>query len=394
MASFQIGSNIKQTGWCSAEIRCFGNCPQFTDSGAGVTVYHLYNVSGCNYISKSSLVIDIKHKDATEWEPFATYTMGGYEGFAYTSITINDAAGYEFKATYKGMTKYYSIVAPCVPDWQCEQPFSGYEEDGCGNRRENTECVCVPDWQCRQPQDGYETDTNNCGEPDRFNENCMKCIDTDLLPCYPSPGSETVISKPGYYKGYFCATCPGTGRSFDYVPPTNWNVISCEQIDGWGTHGCCWNCIVILVELQYVDPCEGVSPNWTCEKDINNRNTGYKIDQNECYEKEYDDILCPLCEGVVCKDTCAGFDFHSQKCVDGKCVIDQLLEDDYLQCIVLPAILPIEPPVITPEEAVEGIKLGKQYWIKSTWPLLDLLAGLPYFVGMPILPGFRISDKP
>ena len=56
---------------------------------------------------------------------------------------------------------------------------------------------------------------------------------------------------------------------------------------------------------------------------------------------------------------------------------------------------PVEPPVelpITPEEAAAGIAAGKQYWIKSTWPWFDLLPGLPYFVGIPILPGFRISE--
>ena len=335
MVTFEIGSGIKKTSWCSAEIICGGDCPQFTDSGAGVTIYHLYNVSGCNYISESSLVINIKHKDNTEWEHWVTYTMGDYEGFAYTSIIINDAINYEFKATYKGMTKYYSIVAPCIPDWQCELPLNGYEEDGCGNRRENIDCICVPNWQCRQPQDGHETDTNNCGEPDRYNEDCMECIGTDLLPCFPSPGSETAINKPGYYKGYFCKFCPGSGSGFDYVPPANWVVQSCTLMPGLGSHGCCADCVVILVELEYVDPCRGivcenycdgttkyyngkcvdgecvydvienseecgfvdpckdVLPDWICQK-VDGENTGWKIDNNECYDSVYDAVSCPL----------------------------------------------------------------------------------------------------
>ena len=77
MSTFEIGTGYKKTSWCSAEIICRGDCPQFTDSGAGVTVYHLYNVSACNYISKSSLVVDIRAKGATTWEPWASYTMGG-----------------------------------------------------------------------------------------------------------------------------------------------------------------------------------------------------------------------------------------------------------------------------------------------------------------------------
>lgn len=294
MATFDIGSGIKKTSWCTAEIVCSYDCPVFTDSGSGVTVYHLYHLSSCSYISKSSLVIDIKSKNSDTWEPWASYTMGDYDGFVYNYITINNGSDYEYRATYKGITKYYSIIPPCVPDWQCEIPYTGYEVDGCGNRRENVDCICAPSWQCRQPQDGYETDINNCGEPDRYNEDCIPCISTDLLPCFPSPGSETLISKPGYYKGYFCATCPGTGRPFDYIPPVNWEVISCEQIPGWGTHGCCWNCIVVLVELQYVDPCES----------------------------------------VVCPNVCIGDDLWSQNCDPdiGTCVNDQLIESNSELC--------------------------------------------------------------
>ena len=112
MSSLEIGSSFKKTSWCSAEIICHGDCPQFTDSGAGVKVYHLYNVSGCSYITKSSLIVDIRHKGNTKWEPWKTYTMGGYEGYAYYYIVITNGIDYEFKVTYKGITKYYSIVSP------------------------------------------------------------------------------------------------------------------------------------------------------------------------------------------------------------------------------------------------------------------------------------------
>ena len=64
--------------------------------------------------------------------------------------------------------------------------------------------------------------------------------------------------------------------------------------------------------------------------------------------------------------------------------------------VIPPVIPPIEPPVehpiITIDEADAGTRAGKQYWIKSTLPLLDLLPGFPYFIGLPILPGFRISE--
>jgi len=66
--------------------------------------------------------------------------------------------------------------------------------------------------------------------------------------------SEIVIDEPGYFKGYFCAFCPGTGSlAHDFVPDENWNVISCVEV-GVGSHGCCSSCLVVLIELQYIGP--------------------------------------------------------------------------------------------------------------------------------------------
>ena len=33
-----------------------------------------------------------------------------------------------------------SCIPACIPSWNCEQPFNGYENDGCGNRRYNSVC--------------------------------------------------------------------------------------------------------------------------------------------------------------------------------------------------------------------------------------------------------------
>jgi len=38
------------------------------------------------------------------------------------------------------VTEDQFCIATCVPDWQCESPLSGYEFDGCGNRRLNPAC--------------------------------------------------------------------------------------------------------------------------------------------------------------------------------------------------------------------------------------------------------------
>lgn len=39
---------------------------------------------------------------------------------------------------------------PCVPNWICETPSNGYENDGCGSRRANARCDPPPGtkWKC------------------------------------------------------------------------------------------------------------------------------------------------------------------------------------------------------------------------------------------------------
>lgn len=38
-----------------------------------------------------------------------------------------------------------STCKPCVPNWRCEQPLSGYEHDGCGSRRPSSNCETSKD---------------------------------------------------------------------------------------------------------------------------------------------------------------------------------------------------------------------------------------------------------
>ena len=129
MTSFEIGHDIKKTSWCSAEIECFSyKCPQFPTAAR---IYHLYNVSGCNYISKSSLVLDIKgHKD-DDWSHWVTYQMGGYEGFAYYWYEVTAVRAY-IRATYKGITKYYTIgITEPEPEPEPEEPIMDEIEFDC-----------------------------------------------------------------------------------------------------------------------------------------------------------------------------------------------------------------------------------------------------------------------
>ena len=140
-----IGSRIfEYSDGCTAAIVCGSSankeCTTFIDNGSGVRVYHLYNLGGCPYISSSTLTIDLKHKTQDTYSSWASYTMGGYVGYTYLYYDLVGFIDTDFRATYKGVTKYYSVRAPCTPNWKCNIPLDGYESDGCGNEKYNALC--------------------------------------------------------------------------------------------------------------------------------------------------------------------------------------------------------------------------------------------------------------
>jgi len=62
---------------------------------------------------------------------------------------------------------------------------------------------------------------------------------------------------------------------------------------------------------------------------------------------------------------------------------------------VVPPIPGVTPPTaVTAAAAAKGIAVGKIYYLKLTLPLLSMLPGLPYHKGMPVLPGWIISETP
>lgn len=54
----------------------------------------------------------------------------------------------------------------------------------------------------------------------------------------------------------------------------------------------------------------------------------------------------------------------------------------------------VPPLPVSPEEAAEGIPAGKRYYIKFGVPILSLLPGLPYTLGMWVPWGFIITETP
>jgi len=49
---------------------------------------------------------------------------------------------------------------------------------------------------------------------------------------------------------------------------------------------------------------------------------------------------------------------------------------------------------LTPDEALLRIRAGEKCYIKCTLPVLNMLPGIPYMQGVPILPGFAITTEP
>ena len=141
MATLLIGDNeFNGRIVCDGQINT--ECSEFINYGSGVEVFHLYISSG--FISKSLLKLYRKSIGSTDdWTLDFEIEIGGYHDYVWESLLIygTDSA---YKVTFKGLTKYYTIVSPCTPNWQC-----------------------------RIPLDGYETDVNNCGEADRPNNICV-----------------------------------------------------------------------------------------------------------------------------------------------------------------------------------------------------------------------------
>ena len=95
---------------------------------------------------------------------------------------------------------------------------------------------------------------DECRHPDMYlnmREDISKDdIFTLALPYYPSPGSETVINEPGHYQGYFCNKSPHSDK-YAFKPAVDWRINTWSYAT-FGGHGCCYNCYVVLVELQYM----------------------------------------------------------------------------------------------------------------------------------------------
>ena len=59
--------------------------------------------------------------------------------------SITEAPTLDFEGKVRNMPPSigafeYGSIPVCIPSWQCDVPFNGYEDDGCGNRQLNAAC--------------------------------------------------------------------------------------------------------------------------------------------------------------------------------------------------------------------------------------------------------------
>ena len=91
--------------------------------------------------------------------------------------------GGKFKSLYGRDMKKSDICGQsqdCVPRWNCEPGNTGYSSDGCGNRRQDSNCnpLCQPTWVCETPLNGYSSD--GCG-----NRRLDSICNPEILPPVP-----------------------------------------------------------------------------------------------------------------------------------------------------------------------------------------------------------------
>lgn len=159
-----------------------------------LTIYNIYKSTVDGFISGGRKDIVIGDLGDALRTAFCTpnwvceHPLNGYE---------NDACGHRRTNT---------TCNPCTPSWSCEQPLNGYENDGCGNRRANSVCnACVSSWKCNTPYSGIKSDGCGISSPDAKCLPCCNDVEVYVDDIYlGNTGSSNVITikdlLPGPHK--------------------------------------------------------------------------------------------------------------------------------------------------------------------------------------------------
>lgn len=192
-----LGDSTYRVSDCEAKILCNGKpgqeCTQFNGDAAQYTVYILKVAYCSETIPVETAYLEKFIESTGQWQQMGTYSAGGYNGWTWISwIIYPNHTTERWRIRWGNCTKEWRHVAVCQPNWRCEPGQTGWEIDGCGNKRLNPACnppACIPSWQCEPGQTGWETD--GCGNK-RQNPACNP----------PSMGIISISSSPSGAKVY------------------------------------------------------------------------------------------------------------------------------------------------------------------------------------------------
>jgi len=100
---------------------------------------------GSNVVYNNTFILELNQPgDITKTIITDSWTMPNEATELTISLNHLNSTG----LTYTEDNRYEKMLLheddiPCVPNWQCEYPLNGYEEDGCGSRRENDYCLPI-----------------------------------------------------------------------------------------------------------------------------------------------------------------------------------------------------------------------------------------------------------
>lgn len=311
----------------NGRIVCDGSidteCQEFTNYGDGVRIFHLYTDEG--YIDTADLVLERRPIGSTEWEFSSEWRFGNGENYVYMTVTIN-VSDYEYMSTYKGITKYYTIHAVEEP---CPAISCGKIELPIATCYRGESVVAYLSWCSVEGEVEYIYYEWYINHNQVVGNVSPHTIDTTYLSVGEHVISARAVTSCGTASELLSITltveepvvdpCEGvTCPDYcDYINHIKYYNGVCNEDTG----ECIYYTDMNSEECGF-DPCEGVLPNWVCQVDGDGNNTGWMIDQNNCYEAIYDETACPLsvidpCDGVTCPDYCDLI--HNDRYYNGTC---------------------------------------------------------------------------
>lgn len=130
--------------------------------------------------------------------PASAYTISG------TYIPTEAQATAKYNALKAAI--FAGLTGNCQPVWTCEQPLNGYESDGCGNRRLNSQCnpITISRYKCVNGQcvTTTETGTGTYATLAECQSNCQ-----DVTPKYKCLNGQCV--RDDINGTYLESTCGG-----------------------------------------------------------------------------------------------------------------------------------------------------------------------------------------